>query len=153
MEEISWGQRVFSLQSPDFFLGRSDQQEINVHNVLQQQLDIKTTDIAAIVLVGYGLFLPVLARNPRIGGLFKRLGLVVPPLFLIGGFLLAGLLMQDEPTGWEEELGEFFFALCFLLFMLHELGKRSPAGRLQPFRLPSLHINLSARWIGSQSAR
>ena len=34
MEEISWGQRVFSIDSPDFFLAHNYQQELNLHNFL-----------------------------------------------------------------------------------------------------------------------
>ena len=60
LEEISWGQRVFAITPPEFFLGNSDQQEINVHNVLQQKLDFKTKDLAAFVLSIYGVAMPLL---------------------------------------------------------------------------------------------
>ncbi|MGH6831991.1 MAG: hypothetical protein ACRECM_03065, partial [Methyloceanibacter sp.] len=36
LEEISWGQRAFKIESHEFFHEYSDQQEINLHNVLQQ---------------------------------------------------------------------------------------------------------------------
>ncbi len=120
-EEISWGQRLFSLTSPEYFLGNSDQQEINVHNVLQQKFDFKTKDLAALVLSVYGILLPLLALNRHVAALLQRFRLLIPPLYLIPGFLIASLLMFDVPTGFEEEIGEFLFGLCFLLFMMHEL--------------------------------
>jgi hypothetical protein len=136
-EEISWGQRLFSLTSPEYFLGNSDQQEINVHNVLQQKLDFKTKDLAALVLSVYGILMPLLALNRHIDALLKRFGLLVPPHYLIPGFLIASLLMFDIPTGFEEEIGEFLFALCFLLFMMDELMARGlgvPVEDRQTFR-------------------
>ncbi len=32
-EEISWGQRIFNIESPDFFLNGNRQDEINIHNL------------------------------------------------------------------------------------------------------------------------
>src|SRR3981189_2528302 len=34
LEEISWGQRLFRIESPRFFLENNSQREINVHNVI-----------------------------------------------------------------------------------------------------------------------
>ncbi len=53
-EEISWGQRLFGIEPPDFFMERSDQQEINLHNVLQPTLNLKTKHVAGVVLALYG---------------------------------------------------------------------------------------------------
>lgn len=39
------------------------------------------------------------------------------------GSLLAGLSMIDEPTGYEEEIGEFLFSVCFVLLMLSHLNE------------------------------
>lgn len=36
MEEISWGQRLFSVQSPDFFVEHNRQGEITLHNFLSR---------------------------------------------------------------------------------------------------------------------
>ena len=51
LEEISWGQRVFGLESTEFFLEHSDSQEMNAHNVLQNVLAIKTKHVAGLVLL------------------------------------------------------------------------------------------------------
>ena len=73
LEEISWGQRLFSLTSPEYFLGNSDQQEINIHNVLQQKLDFKTKDLAALMLSIYGIALPLVALNRHVAALLSAL--------------------------------------------------------------------------------
>lgn len=125
MEEISWGQRVLQVESPAFFEEYSDQQEINAHNVLQQALKFKTKNVAQAVLFVYGVCVPLLLRGPRGQRLCRRVGCVIPPIALVPGFLLGVLLMYDVPTGQEEEIGEFVFSLCFLLFAIRTL--RMPA--------------------------
>lgn len=126
MEEISWGQRALGVTTPDFFKQRSDQDEINLHNLLQGLLDIRTKDVAGLALLFYGGVLPFFAAQPRLVGLLRRFYLVVPPRFLTLGFILGAILMLDVPTTDEEELGEFLFALCFFVFMVHELLARLP---------------------------
>ncbi|NJN84068.1 MAG: hypothetical protein HC802_18545 [Caldilineaceae bacterium] len=154
LEEISWGQRVLDFQSPELFLTKSDQQEVNVHNLLQQQLDFKTKDVAGLALFLYGFILPLLALIPRLGSLLSltlrlpkanprhRFRLVLPPRVLMLGFLLGGLLMLDEPTGFEEEIGEMFFALCFFLFMLIEALSLREDGAFKPFAVSRRAIHL-----------
>ena len=41
LEEISWGQRVFGVESPEFFLQASSQGEINVHNPISNATGIR----------------------------------------------------------------------------------------------------------------
>jgi hypothetical protein len=117
-EEISWGQRVFNLESTEFFLEHSDSQEMNAHNVLQKSLDLKTKHVAGIVLLLYGVGLPILSRNSSISVIITKLGIVVPPRRMMLSWLLAAIMMIDVPTGEEEELGEFLFSLCFLILAL-----------------------------------
>lgn len=120
LEEISWGQRIFHIKSPSFFLEKSAQREINVHNVIQKRFNLKTKHIAGLVLFAYGVCLPLLLANRKIERLVARCGLVVPPVALSFSFLIAAVMMFDWPTGQEEELGELFFAICFFFFMASE---------------------------------
>ena len=41
-EEISWGQRIFGLATPDFLREANSQQELNVHNVSTRTFDKST---------------------------------------------------------------------------------------------------------------
>jgi hypothetical protein len=118
IEEISWGQRVVQAPSPDFFMRHSDQQEINLHNVFQQWSGLTTKLVAAVVLLPYGVLLPLLApRVPALRDAAARWGIVVPPRTLAGGFLLGSVLMIDLPTYEEEEIAELFFGLCLVLLV------------------------------------
>jgi hypothetical protein len=117
-EEISWGQRVFGVESTEFFLTHSDQKEINFHNTFQGTVGIKTKHIALLAMFIYGVILPWREkRNDRIVGWLKAHYLIIPPAFMIPGFLMASALMLDFQTGAEEEIGEFFFSICFLLMI------------------------------------
>ena len=122
-EEVSWGQRLFGFESPFFFLKHSYQREVNIHNVVQEWSGIAPKRATAIAFLFYGTFLPLLALNRRVKAFFDRVRLVVPSLILSVGFLLGTILMIDKPTGWEEEIGEFFYSLCFVIFMMMQIGR------------------------------
>jgi len=116
LEEISWGQRIFGFESPYFFVLWSKQNEINIHGVIQQRLQILFKHVGSIVFFIYGALFPVLNRHKRINKLFNRVHFIIPPLYLIPGFILSAILMIDIPTTFEEEIGELFISLCLLLF-------------------------------------
>lgn len=121
-EEISWGQRIFDVETTGVFHKYSDQNEMNLHNTFQGMFHIKTKHIALIVLFIYGVILPGLWKNReyQMGHpLFRQL--IIPPLFLRGGFFIGALLMLDFQTGHEEELGELLFSVCFVIMMLWNL--------------------------------
>ena len=126
LEEINWGQRIIGVKSPRLFKRYSDQpKHINVHNLLQGVTGLKTKHIAGISLFGYGACLPFLTRFSRsVDRGVAATGLVLPPLRLVPSFAIGTLMMLDDPTGDEEELGELFFSICFLLFMATEYVSR-----------------------------
>ena len=140
LEEISWGQRILGFESGELFTECSDQHEVNLHNVVQDYLKrrgspiVWTRKIAALALFAYGVIGPILNRFVPFARLFRRIRLVVPPPALVLGFLLGSFLAwADWPTGREEELGEFLFALCFaLLVPLWLLQQRYASGSESP---------------------
>lgn len=52
MEEISWGQRIFSIQTPQYFKEHNDQGELTLHNLLV----IYIIHIVYIIVSFYGDF-------------------------------------------------------------------------------------------------
>jgi hypothetical protein len=120
MEEISWGQRIFQLESTEFFMQNSDQQEINAHNVINEWFSIRTKHVAAFVLFIFGVVLPVLSLNKNIEIFLERIRIVVPPVFLSFGFALGAFLTLDIFSGREEEVAELFLSLGLLLFIILE---------------------------------
>ncbi len=127
LEEISWGQRIFGLESANFFVENSDQQEINVHNVINEWFSIRTKHVAAFVLFIYGAVLPLAELNHRVRLLARKLRVLVPPLILVPGFALATFLTVDLFfTGQDEEVAELFFSI--LLFLTITFQYLDPSG-------------------------
>ena len=117
LEEISWAQRIIGVDSPEFFLRNSDQQEINIHNVMQKWYSVKTKHIVGWCVLAYFVCLPLIMRIKRVRMLCGQIP-VIPPLPLVCGSLIASsLLILDAPTGNEEELGEFFASLLFVFYI------------------------------------
>lgn len=59
MEEISWGQRVFHIDTPDFFQRHSTQNELNFHNLVDQGRFYPY--LGSIILLGV-VVLPIVAH-------------------------------------------------------------------------------------------
>ena len=118
-EEISWGQRIFDVVSPEYFIEHSDQQEINVHNIVSERFSIKIKHVAAWVMFAYGVVLPVALINKPVRSLVEKLKIVMPPTVLIPGFITASILTSDRYfTGLEEEVAEFFFSTLLFLTLI-----------------------------------
>jgi hypothetical protein len=119
MEEISWGQRIFKVQTPEFFEKNSDQQEINIHNVINEWFSIRTKQVAAWVMFTYGALLPLLALSRRVRLIFEKFRILVPPLILAFGFAMSSFLTSDSFFGGrEEEIAEMFFGVYLFMTIL-----------------------------------
>ncbi len=91
-EEISWGQRMFAVQTPEFFEQYNHQHEMNLHNFANRRL----LHLTYIAVAGFGacawLFLPRMARRFLSPQLQRDAWLVTPPPMAMGYFLPALLL-------------------------------------------------------------
>lgn len=111
LEEISWGQRIFGYRPPVYFLDQNYQQEFNLHNVVETRL--RKLALQAVIL-GYGVFLPLLQLAPKVGPLLDRLRVVAPPLGLVPVFLAAYALYAWYPLRHMGEWVELILGLGFL---------------------------------------
>lgn len=62
-EEITWGQRIFNILTPDFFYHHNIQHEINVHNLqLPGRIEAHTLieQILLSIIIGYFFLIPTL---------------------------------------------------------------------------------------------
>lgn len=160
-EEISWGQRIFDIETPEFFETYNIQNETNLHNMAGYTVD----HALYLGVLLYGGVVPFLARRiPFFRKLFGVVGLPIPSLGLTIGFLAlsvypwvaratmpASVLSHydfyraaatqgqsvpfvDLPFEMSSELRELLTAICFLLLMV-ELWRGAPEAR-RP-RVPS----------------
>jgi hypothetical protein len=106
MEEISWGQRVFNLSTPEFFEKHNIQKETNFHNLVTGPVATLTKDSITYSLSAgiaiYGVLYPLAVRRRwRAARPMVKIGIAPPPLFLWpffawGAFLELGLFNFNE---------------------------------------------------------
>lgn len=121
-EEISWGQRIFSIESGEFFMQQNLQAETNLHNLEVNGVNINKLIFSQLMVVVFGFYFVLSQFFYRKFDFFKNLvdlfGVQIPKLkhtilmLLCTGFIL----IVPEQRIWE--LWEaIFVALLLLVFI------------------------------------
>ncbi|MCF6181968.1 hypothetical protein [Lutibacter sp.] len=127
-EEISWGQRIFNVQSSEFFIENNAQHETNLHNMVVDGEKINKlifSQLLTILLVIYLLILPILYR--KVASIKKLANLFAVPIVKWHhtiAFLIATGLIVFVHSKKKWELYELAFAVIFLLIFINPLNKR-----------------------------
>lgn len=135
-EEMSWGQRLFGLTPPSYFLEHNTQQEMNLHNFGAVFGGPKGP--FTLVLVGYAVLMPLVAFTAPGRGVLRRIGATPPPLASIPWFIAAIVLFMWYPMSFTGEWNELLAGSAFLV--ASGLGTRAlvavaPAGLVVAFAL------------------
>ncbi|TCK17155.1 tetratricopeptide repeat protein [Thiogranum longum] len=124
MEEISWGQRLFGFETPDFFRRYNLQDETNIHNLLVGPVSTLTKQFIEYALASaltlYGLVYPLLIRarwQPALT--LESSGLVAPPLYLWPFFVTAAFLELGQLNFNEAEIAEVLIAFALAAMSAH----------------------------------
>lgn len=123
MEEISWAQRVFAYRPPVYFLEHNFQQELNLHNVVDsdyRKLAVK------MVLLGYGVVLPLAGLYPPLRRLLGSWSITAPSGWLIPAFLVAYLTYTRYAWDFTGEWVELMMGFGFLFAALPPFGSWRP---------------------------
>ena len=127
-EEISWGQRIFGLQTPATLMEHNVQQETNLHNIdgIHQHVRI----IGLLVVLTIAVLMPLTQRwMGSFRKLYSHLKIPVIPLWTLPITIIAFLFMAVPRVLWNEtvftldEIGELYLSLVFLIFAIAFLGK------------------------------
>lgn len=120
-EEISWGQRLFDVPTPEFFSEHNLQQETNLHNFFTGPISTLTKQgleyAVAGALIGYGLVYPWMLRlRVRMALWLENKGLAAPPLYLSPFFILSAIFELQFFHFNEAEIAEILipFALAIM---------------------------------------
>lgn len=121
-EEISWGQRIFEIETNEYFLENNAQGETNLHNLVVQ--DVKINKLIFSQLLGVLLFIYFVALPPLynkfefIHRLINRFSVPICKyhhlLFFL--FFVGITLLLESNRKWE--LLELTFATIFFLIFL-----------------------------------
>lgn len=124
-EEISWGQRIFGIESNEFFLEHNKQAETNLHNMIVKGKNLNKLIFAApmfIVLTLYFVFLRLMvARIPSVSNLAERFRVPLPRNLHIIVVVIATLMVLSLDMVKISELHEVSFAMVFFMIFLNPL--------------------------------
>ncbi|WP_287962626.1 hypothetical protein [Alcanivorax sp.] len=123
-EEISWGQRIFDIETPEYFAQHNIQGEMNIHNLFTGPVDTWTETLltwaVSLALFGYGVAFPLLARLdfPPARWMIAK-GVCPPPLFISPAFGLAAILELEPFAFNEQEVAELLATFGMAITSCH----------------------------------
>jgi len=135
MEEISWGQRLLQIRTPDFFWENNIQEELNIHNLLTGPEDTLLKDSVEIALVtallSFGLAFPLLLRfDWDLAHRMNSIGIAAPPLYL-SPYFIAGAMMELGILNFNEaEVAELLIGIALAFMCGHSFLLAPPYGDL-----------------------
>jgi hypothetical protein len=153
-EEISWGQRIFHVETPEYFEQNNVQGELTLHNLevfnakdfdnnLKTGLEkiLTVNFLYNLFWFSFGILLPLFFMTiPLIRTLCERIRLPIPALTIGCFFLLNWLtfritksffladnksLQYYDTIGEIQECGTSFIFLCLSLYFFHEVKTTS----------------------------
>lgn len=126
-EEISWGQRIFGIESPEFFATHNAQRETNLHNLVVGGVKINKLIFGAMLalcIITYLLAFPVLYRkSARARALMNRFAVPIPEFRHVLCYVALFALVSLIPTSKKGELLEFGGCSLFLLITLYPFNR------------------------------
>lgn len=122
-EEISWGQRIFGIESSEFFLEHNKQAETNLHNLIVGDTNLNKlifSQIMFVVMVIYFVFSRLLVSKVKFIGQLQQMFHVPLPR-------IQHIIVMLTAAGWialihhakNAELFEMTFAFVFFMIFLN----------------------------------
>lgn len=108
-EEVSWGQRIFSVATPEFFQKHNSQQETNLHNLVVGGVKINKLVFSILLIAALGVFFLVLPwlyqKSNPVRRFLDRFGVPVPQRYQVFSILLlfglTSLIQIPDFKNWE----------------------------------------------------
>jgi hypothetical protein len=122
-EEISWGQRIFDIQSGEFFLQNNKQAETNLHNLIVGETNLNKllfSQLLFVVLIIYfGFSRLIVSKVSFIRKLVNNLNVPLPRIKYVVVMIIVSLMILSIQLVKESELHELSFAFIFFLIFLN----------------------------------
>jgi hypothetical protein len=128
-EEISWGQRLLGLKSPEYFQKHNAQGETNLHNLVLGGVRLNRWIFSiglSVILGSYILLIPFLYRTKNWMRRFVNyFGIPLPRAYQIIAFIIVWVLTELMPDGKRAEIAEQGTALLLFLIIAFPLNKQT----------------------------
>jgi len=122
-EEISWGQRIFNIESSEFFMEKNLQKETNLHNLVIGNVKVNKLIFSQLLTVVLGfylvLFRPLAAKTRFFSQMVTHFQIPLPRWHHVAVLLLSALAISFYHLLKAGEVREFAFAIVFLLIFLY----------------------------------
>lgn len=126
-EEISWGQRIFNIESGEYFLENNAQKETNLHNLVvggKKVNKVIFSQLLMLVMVIYLIAVPIIYRRAAwLKNLLDRFAVPVVQWHHTIAFLVSTLLVSINPPDRKWEVYELAFGVIFFLIFLNPFNK------------------------------
>jgi hypothetical protein len=127
-EEVSWGQRIFDIQTTEYFKQHNAQGEMNLHNIVVGDVKVNKLVFGVILttlILVYIVAVPILYRRVSyIKNLLDNWYIPVPKVRHSVAYLVIMLIILIIPNSKKWELLEFGSVLIFFLIMLTPYNHR-----------------------------
>jgi len=127
MEEISWGQRIFDYNVPEFFRKYNTQGETNFHNLYFGNFRVNKIifgSILGIAVVFYFLILPFLYRKYEVvKEKVNNWALPLPRFYHIIAYIILAILVESISGGKKGEILEFGGSWIVLLMLFEPFNR------------------------------
>lgn len=135
-EEISWGQRIIGIETPELIRERNLNEEINIHNLwfIEEKIQISLIIFSLVI----GVFLPAIAMTRFGRQLMHKFCCPAPPwpyaILFVGSIIVGSHYLEPgspiDPLYNAKEIREFLLATAVFFFTVHGLLDRAILFRL-----------------------
>lgn len=126
-EEISWGQRIFGVESSEFFIENNAQGETNLHNLVVGEKKINKiifSQLLFLIMFLYLIITPILFRKLNwFKDLANTFAVPIVKWHHTIAFLVTTIFVALNPASRKWEVYELAFGAIFFLIFLGPLNK------------------------------
>lgn len=127
-EEISWGQRIFNIESSEYFIENNAQKEMNLHNMVVNGTKVNKlifSQLLTLILIIYLIIIPVIyQKSGQLKNWMAKFAIPLPHWHQSLAFVVATITMFIIPSSKKWELYELAFGVIFFLIFLNPYNIR-----------------------------
>jgi hypothetical protein len=124
-EEISWGQKIFGIETPEFFMEKNYQQETNLHNLVVGDIKINKLIFSQLLFGVMAIYLVLLRPlSSKVSFIRKLVADFQVPLarwFYVVVLILLSIAFSEIKLLKKSELIEFVFSITFFLIFINPI--------------------------------